>query len=402
MERQKPVNSVQHNDAYSQALIEAYGKWMGGDGFQQSTVKESTAIPAPEKKELGAPGPAGGADASTSIPDLSGKEAKSDEGPKDIKASAGAPDPATDLRTGAGVKQSHGAEVKDTTKVVAREGYGAGKKKCPECGGKGCSHCGDTGFHKMKKEDVDILDEKKGLYANIHAKRKRGGTPAKPGSKNYPAKDAFEKSAKTAKKEEVSFELNGETYIFEREVIEEGSMKQARKNVGASTCWKGYKAKGTKMKGGKSVPNCVKEYFEKGKDGKMVKKHNCAKKVKKEGLEYDVLSGEHTMLEDGTVTHYDIMRENTILHNVPVEELEIMISEVHEHVVNDDKNKEVLGEKKLDPVGKEDKDIDNDGDHDKSDKYLLARRKKVSKIINAKKKMKEQAELRKEIEEEKK
>ena len=88
--------------------------------------------------------------------------------------------------------------------------------------------------------------------------------------------------------------------------------------------------------------------------------------------------------------------------HVPVEELEIMISEVHEHVVNDDKNKEVLGEKKLDPVGKEDKDIDNDGDHDKSDKYLLARRKKVSKIINTKKKMKEQAELRKEIEEEKK
>ena len=30
---------------------------------------------------------------------------------------------------------------------------------------------------------------------------------------------------------------------------------------------------------------------------------------------------------------------------------------------------------KLDAVGKEDKDIDNDGDHDKSDKYLLNRRK---------------------------
>mgnify|MGYP003310420726 CR=1 FL=1 len=37
------------------------------------------------------------------------------------------------------------------------------------------------------------------------------------------------------------------------------SLKQARKNVGASTCWDGYTAKGTKMKGGKSVPNCVKE-----------------------------------------------------------------------------------------------------------------------------------------------
>ena len=57
MERQKAVNSVQHNDAYSQALIEAYGKWMGGEGFQQSTIEETTAIPAPEKKELGAPGP---------------------------------------------------------------------------------------------------------------------------------------------------------------------------------------------------------------------------------------------------------------------------------------------------------------------------------------------------------
>ena len=43
-----------------------------------------------------------------------------------------------------------------------------------------------------------------------------------------------------------------------------------------------------------------------------------------------------------------------------------------------------LDEKKLDPVGKEDKDIDNDGDHDKEDKYLLNRRKVRSKIIKMK------------------
>ena len=36
---------------------------------------------------------------------------------------------------------------------------------------------------------------------------------------------------------------------------------------------------------------------------------------------------------------------------------------------------------KMDPVGKEDKDIDNDGDHDSTDKYLLNRRKAVSKAI---------------------
>ena len=62
---------------------------------------------------------------------------------------------------------------------------------------------------------------------------------------------------------------------------------------------------------------------------------------------------------------------------------------------------EIITEK-LDPVGKEDKDIDNDGDHDKSDKYLHARRKKVTAIINKKKAMKEETELRQEIEEAKK
>ena len=38
--------------------------------------------------------------------------------------------------------------------------------------------------------------------------------------------------------------------------------------------------------------------------------------------------------------------------------------------------------KGLDPVGKEDKDIDNDGDHDKTDKYLLNRRKAIGKAMS--------------------
>ena len=40
--------------------------------------------------------------------------------------------------------------------------------------------------------------------------------------------------------------------------------------------------------------------------------------------------------------------------------------------------------KKMDPVGKEDGDIDNDGDKDKSDEYLHARRKAVSAAIKGK------------------
>lgn len=304
MERQKPTTSVQHNDDFSRALIESYGKWTNGGGFGWHLHEEG--IPAEQKQGEEQPTREGGADASTSIPDLAGKEEKTDEGVKDIKANAGAPDPATDLRVGAGVKQSHGAEIRDTTKVVAKESCDT----CSNCGGKGCSKCQTESKNSVKKEKA--VTEGKGLYANIHAKRKRGGSPAKPGSDAYPAKDAFKKSAKTAKKESVEFELDGVTYVFEEEVIEEG-MKAARKNVGASTCWKGYKASGTKKKGGKEVPNCVKE-------------------------------------------------------------------------------EQIDEKKKLDPVGKEDKDIDNDGDHDKSDKYLLARRKKVSKIIGTKKKMKEETE----------
>ncbi len=271
MERQKPINSVRHNDDFSQALINSVASYLGEEG-----------IPTIEKKKN---------------PD--------DFSSKDPKENAGAPDPAVNLRTGAGVKQSLGAEIKDTTKVVAKESCDT----CSNCGGKGCSKCQKEDKNSVKKEENE-LEEGKGLYANIHAKKKRGGTPAKPGSENYPAKDAFAKSAKTAK-ESYTFELDGVEYVFE-EVLEEGSMKAARKNVGASSCWTGYKAKGTKTKGGKSVPNCVKE--------------------------------------------------------------------------------EDVQEKKLDPVGKADADIDNDGDVDKSDKYLHARRKKVSKIINTSKKMKEETE----------
>lgn len=51
---------------------------------------------------------------------------------------------------------------------------------------------------KMVPDDevkpVKEAKKKKGLWANVHAKRKRGGKPAKPGDKNYPD----EKSLKSA------------------------------------------------------------------------------------------------------------------------------------------------------------------------------------------------------------
>ena len=47
---------------------------------------------------------------------------------------------------------------------------------------------------------------------------------------------------------------------------------------------------------------------------------------------------------------------------------------------NNNQKNEVVTEA-LDPVGKEDGDIDNDGDKDKTDKYLLKRRSKINKAI---------------------
>lgn len=71
------------------------------------------------------------------------------------------------------------------------------------------------------------------------------------------------KGDKTAKEAgDIGLNMQRETVGIDIEDLHQQmleGMKQARKNVGASKCWDGYKAKGTKTKGGKEVPNCVKE-----------------------------------------------------------------------------------------------------------------------------------------------
>ena len=45
----------------------------------------------------------------------------------------------------------------------------------------------------------------------------------------------------------------------------------------------------------------------------------------------------------------------------------------------------VVKKEGLDPVGQEDGDVDNDGDKDKSDKYLMKRRKAITKAMKTRK-----------------
>ena len=229
MDKQRPVNKVVHNDAYSTSLMEMYTKWMDGDCFQGSNIPE--AFEGMDPQSHGA-----------EVEDITKKKKKIDKKEKSVAESTEE------------ILESHEIEVDGETIIIEKakgldgkacwKGYKlAGTKKK---GGKTVDNCVKAGFEPEGEE----IQEKNGLYANIHAKRKRGGKMRDKGDEGAPTDKAFKDSAKTAKKEEVEYTT----------------------------------------------------------------------------------------------------------------------------------------EKKLDPVGKEDKDIDNDGDHDKSDKYLLARRKKVSKIIAMSKK----------------
>ena len=84
----------------------------------------------------------------------------------------------------------------------------------------------------------------------------------------------------------------------------------------------------------KKVKNTVKinPDMKEGYGDKKKKKHDCASKVKHE--EFGVgncIKGMHTIDENNMVTHYDVEFEEYIVENCPVEELEILVSEMHMH-----------------------------------------------------------------------
>jgi hypothetical protein len=152
--------------------------------------------------------------------------------------------------------------------------------------------------------------------------------------------------------EREEYEIDGEVYVIEKVKMD------GKDDNGFKTCWKGYKKVGTKVKGGKEVNDCVKAGFEPegGEDLAEVappgaKSERMVKHIKK------------SYSKDGELTD----KEKSIAYATAW------------------KHKNKMKKEGMDPVGKEDGDIDNDGDKDKSDKYLAARRKKISKIMAMKK-----------------
>lgn len=89
------------------------------------------------------------------------------------------------------------------------------------------------------------------------------------------------------------------------------------------------------------------------------------------GLPESLIAATRALLEKRNESANNVGKGKTVVDTDP---------ETNDRDVNDDIT-EKKGKKKLDPVGKENDDIDNDGDVDKSDKYLHNRRKAIGKAM---------------------
>lgn len=223
-----------------------------------------------------------------------------------------------------------------------------------------------------------------------------------PKAKAAPADPAINIAAGTGTKQSHGAEIEYTTVRTKNVQREEAELEEAKNKEGkeqgvdGKACWKGYKYAGTKN--GKD--KCVKMKEEKEEKEKVSLQDIVEKAVSKSqqrfmGMVHAKKKGE---MKDGSE------KVEKAAASLTDKEAKKFASTKHKGLPEKKAQKEEfeLAEKKLDPVGKEDKDIDNDGDHDNSDKYLLNRRKKVGKILAAKKKVSEMLELQQEIINEKK
>ena len=151
MDKQRTVNTVTANDGFSSGLMDSFDRWMGGDTFQNSTIKEEE-IPTGQKQGGGTGAsftsvngtlPAIEFDSSTGLPTIPELGVKDETGKKDPKATSNGAEPPTNPQ---GLKPKYGAQIRNTVLVGANEeaacdtrdeGYGKKDKK-----------------EKVKKEEV--------------------------------------------------------------------------------------------------------------------------------------------------------------------------------------------------------------------------------------------------------
>jgi hypothetical protein len=245
-----------------------------------------------------------------------------------------------------------------------------------------------------------------------------------PKEKAAPADPAINIAAGTGTKQSHGAEIEYTTVKAKNVHKEESELEEAKNKEGkeqgadGKACWKGYKYAGTE----KGKDKCVKEEDESKAEEEKEKKMSKSAKEKHEKAE-DKAEKKAGMKEQ--VTLQDIVEKAVsksqqrfmgMVHAKKKGEMEGGSGEVKKTAASmtdkeatkfaSTKHKGLPEKKKtnegLDPVGKEDADVNNDGKTDKQDKFLKGRRSKVSKIIAAKKKVDEMIALEQEIIAEKK
>jgi hypothetical protein len=214
-------------------------------------------------------------------------------------------------------------------------------------------------FQNTQPVDLNLTEAFDGMDPQSHGAEIEHTTTKKKTAKKESPKAQLATKEEYEVLETEEYEIDGVIYVLEKVKMD------GKDDNGFKTCWKGYKKQGTKVKGGKEVNNCVKAGVE--YEGEEDLQEKAPPGEKYERMVKHIKKG---YSKDGELSK----KEKGIAYATAWKEKNKM------------KKEEVELSEKMDPVGKEDKDIDNDGDHDKSDKYLHARRKKIGKILAMKKK----------------
>jgi len=169
MDKQRTVNTVTANDGFSSGLMESYDRWMGGDTFQNSTIKEEE-IPTGQKQGGGEGAafttaigslPAIEFDKSTGLPTIPelGVTDKTEKNDKVTSGSTGG-EPPTNKN---GLKPKYGAQIKNTVLVGANEDKDYSNVCCKKCGGqhltKDCTATNEEIETYLRAESERILTE---------------------------------------------------------------------------------------------------------------------------------------------------------------------------------------------------------------------------------------------------
>ena len=265
------------------------------------------------------------------------------------------------------------------------------KVECPKCKGEGCEHCDGKGYHM--KEEVELEEHCGECGAMDHVDEKMDGR--KKFSGKQAKKDNEDRRAAQRKKlgilgpneetiNEADYELYHKTFS--------GAMQHAYAHAKKRGFIVDPDEIDNKVATGPKKPSS-------GKTNKYILGTNKKQKLHVQVANLDNKRYELNMyIEETEMNEADKKTKDRLKMFKSLRDKKASQGFQKTDLANVEQTIRKVLEKKLDPVGQADADIDNDGDVDSSDKYLKNRRKKISQAIKKdemyhnKKKMKKESQ----------